>query len=253
MQTVDKNIINPEKFTCKTTRAAAQKAADAISKGKLTSLIFAVLVSVLWIVHHLDHKLEGIDSVSSSACDNAICKKRMKNGSSICAKCYANTQQKLEKGLKEHNILNGIILKNILFPIKTLKYLPIFSKFLRIESFGDVENVTQARNYIRIIKAFPRKRCAIWSKNLAIWAEAFRLEGKPKNATYVHSSLMINQPDTDALEKFDFIDHIFTVYDREHADKVTINCGGKKCMDCIRKKKNCYFKDGSTFINEILK
>lgn len=216
----------------------------------------AELVNCLWIVHHMANKLEGIDSVSSSVHDNCFCKRWRAIKDCICAHCYAHNQQSYQTGLKEHNILNGIILRNVLIPVAAFKHLQFIFPYIRIESFGDVANVVQARNYIRIIKAFPGKRCAIWSKNLAIWAEAIKAEGKPKNTTFVASSPYMNKPIAETiLENFPFIDHIFTVYTKSFAKKnnIAINCGGRKCIECIKAKKNCYFRGGDLYINELKK
>ena len=221
---------------------------------------FYTLVNCLWVVNHTANKLEGISSISSSVHDNCLCAAKQKIKDCICKFCYAYNQQSYQTGLKEHNILNGIILRNILIPVKFFKLLRILFHYLRIESFGDVANITQCRNYIRIIKAFPEKRCAIWSKNIELYKQAFELEGgKPKNTTYVHSSHKLNIPDLINLEKYSFVDHVFTVYEKKFAkeNNIVINCGGRKCMECILKKKNCYFrvnKNNNTFyINELKK
>jgi len=213
---------------------------------------YTVLVSALWIVNHMNLKLEGICSISSSVHDNCFCKARQAIKDCICKYCYAANQQAYQTGLKEHNILNGIILRNVLIPVKYFKLLKIIFPYIRIESFGDVQNVIQARNYIRIIKAFPEKRCAIWSKNIAIWAQAFQYEGKPGNTTYVHSSSFLNKPDNIDRKKYRFVDHVFTVYTKDYIKKhnIVINCGGKKCMECIKKQINCYFRNTEFFINE---
>lgn len=217
---------------------------------------FSGLVNCIWIVNHMARKLEGISSISSSVHDNCFCKARMMLQDCICMYCYAYNQQAYQTGLKEHNIINGLVLRNVLIPVKAFKKLMIVFPYLRIESFGDVANVTQARNYIRIIKAFPEKRCAIWSKNIAIYEQAFKLEGKPRNTTYVHSSRALNKPDDIDLNRYDFVDHIFTVYTKRYIKKhnVVINCGGKKCMECIKQRKNCYFRlndrNNTLYINE---
>ena len=223
--------------------------------NKLQIAEYYVLVSCLWIVNHLSNKLEGISSISSSVHDNKLCKAWRKLKGCICAHCYAHNQQSYQTGLKEHNILNGIILRNVLIPVRFFKFLVIIFPYLRIESFGDTANVIQARNYIRIIKAFPGKRCAIWSKNIAIWEKAFSLEGKPKNTTYVHSSSYVNKPDNIDLSRYWFVDHIFTVYDKKYATEhnIIINCGGRKCIECIKKRINCYFRNNTLYINELLK
>lgn len=227
---------------------------------RLATESYIALVNCLWIVNHNANKLQGISSISSSVHDNLFCKCRQAIENCICKFCYAYNQQSYQTGLKEHNILNGIILRNILIPVPFFRLLPILFPYLRIESFGDVANVIQARNYIRIIKAFPEKRCAIWSKNIMIWKIAFSLEGKPKNTTYVHSSSELNKPDNIDRNNYRFVDHVFTVYTKEYATKhnIKINCGGRKCMECILKKINCYFrlnkKTNDTFyINELKK
>lgn len=216
---------------------------------------YTTLVSCVWIVNHNANKLQGISSVSSSVHDNCFCKARQAIHDCICKYCYAYNQQSYQTGLKEHNILNGIILRNILIPVIFFRALPILFPYLRIESFGDVCNVIQARNYIRIIKAFPEKRCAIWSKNICVWEKAFDAEGKPENTTYVHSSSKLNCPDNIDLVRFWFVDHIFTVYEKAYAKKhnVKINCGGKKCLECILKKVACYFRNTELYINELKK
>lgn len=220
-----------------------------------SAIQYYTIVSALWIVNHMDNKLEGICSISSSVHDNCFCKARQKIKDCICSHCYAAAQQSYQTGLKEHNILNGIILRNVLIPVKYFKLLRIIFPYLRIESFGDVANVTQARNYIRIIKAFPDKRCAIWSKNILIWKEAFEKEGKPKNTTFVYSSGKVNCTDTIDFEEYPFVNHIFTVFDKKYAKEhnIKINCGGKKCLECILKKINCYFRNTDIYINELLK
>lgn len=239
---------------CKNIAAVVAWIIDILGNA-CAAMNFYSIVAGLWIVNHMGNKLEGICSISSSVHDNCFCKARQKLKSCICSHCYAYNQQSYQTGLKEHNILNGIILRNILIPVDAFKALKIIFPYLRIESFGDVANVVQARNYIRIIKAFPEKRCAIWSKNIEIWAEAFRLEGKPENTTYVHSSAKVNAADKLDLNKYTFIDHIFTVYTKAYATKhnITINCGGRKCMDCITKKINCYYRNNTLYINELLK
>ena len=226
-----------------------------MAKEVYTAAQYRILVNALWIVNHMSNKLDGICSISSSVHDNCFCKARQAIKDCICKHCYAYNQQSYQTGLKEHNILNGIILRNVLIPIRFFKLLVIIFPYLRIESFGDTANVIQARNYIRIIKAFPGKRCAIWSKNIAIWKKAFELEGKPKNTTDVHSSSFVNYPDNIDLQLYWFVDHIFTVYDKKYAKEhnIIINCGGRKCMECIKKRINCYFRNNTLYVNELLK
>lgn len=246
-------------FFTKTVTSLLTIALAILNKVKHTTMDFIQLVSCLWVVNHTKDKLEGISSISSSVCDNLFCKARQNIDNCICKYCYAYNHQNYRIGLKEHNVLNGIILRNILIPVKYFKFLKILFPYLRIESFGDVANVTQARNYIRIIKAFPEKRCAIWSKNIYIWKQAFEIEGKPKNTTFVFSSSFLNKLENPDPVKYWFVDHVFTVYTKKYAkdNNIKINCGGKKCLECILAKKNCYFKcsakNDTFYINELKK
>lgn len=246
-------------FFCKNISRLVLIALSILNKVKQNTSDYLQLVSALWIVNHTANKLEGISSVSSSVHDNCFCKARQVIANCICKHCYAYNQQSYQTGLKERNILNGLILRNVLIPTKYFKLLKILFPYLRIESFGDVQNVTQARNYLRIIKAFPNKRCAIWSKNKEVYKKAIQLEGKPQNTSYVHSSLFLNKPDEINLKEYPFIDHVFTVYEKAYAKEhnIIINCGGKKCLECIKAKKNCYYKtsakNNTFFINELKK
>lgn len=246
------------KFFCKTTARVFLIVIAILSSisGRIRREKFEQLAGLVWIVNHMARKLEGISSVSTSVHDNCICARWRKIKDCICAHCYAYNQQARHTGLREHNIINGMILRNVLIPVYAFKKVLILFPYLRIESFGDVANVIQARNYLRLIKAFPDKRCAIWSKNAAIWKEAIEKEGKPRNTTFVLSSPYINKPVAETiLENFPFIDHIFTVYTKQYAIKnnIVINCGGRKCMECIKAKTNCYFRGGPLYINELKK
>ena len=153
-------------FFCKTTTIVILSVISVFSLVSVKIKDFKTLVSSLWIVNHLKNKLEGISSISSSVKDNDFCRNRRKNEKCICSHCYSENQLSYQTGLKEHNTINGIILRNILIPEKAFKILSlkILFPYLRIESFGDVANFTQACNYLRIITAFPRKKCTIFSK-----------------------------------------------------------------------------------------
>lgn len=235
---------------------------DQLSNAKKDKL-YEKLINYIWIIHHTDNnkynsKLAGINSLSTCCLDNTFCIERIKNNNSVCAHCYAATQQKIQYGLQEHNIINSLILRNIVIPAKYWKkYVnpADISKYFRIESFGDVQNKTQALNYIELIKAFSRVHFAVWTKNIGIWAFAFMESEKPKNCSFVVSSNKLNYCELYHLKTFNFIDHIFTVYDKKYIkpNDININCGGKKCMECIKRRKNCYFSDGETIINEELK
>lgn len=110
-----------------------------------------------------------------------------------------------------------------------------------------MENVTQARNYIRLAKAHPDVVFGAWSKNQPVWLDAFREEGKPDNLSFVVSSLMLNKETGILPELLPYTDHRFTVYTKDHS--TDINCGARCCLTCQR----CYKKDSDFDVREQLK
>lgn len=229
---------------------------------------FASIMKELYIVHHKDtinkkgqkrnSKLAGINSLSTSCMDNAICIARMKNSCSICSHCYSATQQSAQSGLMEHNIINGLILKNIVIPVHIWqKYFDKrnLSMFFRFESFGDVENVNVALNYINLMLAFPGVHFTAWTKNSGIWRFAFLQSCKPDNMVFIVSSDKINETREVYGNMTQYVDHVFTVFDSDYIaeNNVAINCGGRKCMDCIKAGKRCYFRNTEYHIHEQLK
>lgn len=209
---------------------------------------------MIWVTNHSkDSKMEGIQSISTACTMNPICIARMKIGLAVCAHCFSEALLKIRKPLLAHLISNTEILTTRLLTMEEAALVPITSIIGRIESFGDVQNVTQAINFIRIIKAHPHQNFGIWSKNINIWAQAFEKEGKPKNCTYVHSSLYLDTPDF-ILPRFrKWVDHVFTVWNKKTYDKLwrghPSECAGIKCMTCLK----CYKKGGQYYINERLR
>lgn len=228
---------------------------------ELTEIEYSFLVSCVWIVEHHNtekskSKLDGIKSISTCCLDNDFCLFRMNDCNSICHDCYAGTQQERQHGLQEHNIVNGIILRNVAIPAKYWKQLALFNEsFARIESFGDVANETQTENYIEIMRAFENTTFAAWTKNVVIWFNALEKAGKPENMVFVVSSCHKNVVINLAEKYAKYVDHVFTVYEKECIIKnnIGINCGGRACKECIAAKKNCYFRNTEYHIREELK
>lgn len=225
--------------------------------------IYQLLIKYLHICHHVstserNSKLDGINSLSTSVMDNLFCAEHLKNPEYICCHCYANAQQHYQNGVAERSIINGVILRNVIIPVSAWKKFinpADVLKFFRFEAFGDVQNKTQAINYINFCKAFPRTRFAVWTKNPGIFHFVLLEVDKPKNLSIIVSSFRLNKQDLFFAENHKWIDHIFTVYEKKFAKKnnIPINCGGHKCMECIKKHKACYFRNSEQTINELLK
>lgn len=196
-------------------------------------------------------KLDGLISISTSKDMNKLCKARALVEGGVCSRCYVNHFMfpSVEKNLTANYEL---LHERVFSPEEwesglNIGYVP--SGLARIESFGDVDSIIQAANYINIIRAFPGLQWGIWSKSLHIWMKAFEQYGKPDNCTFVYSSFLLNRYSTIPTEYMKYIDHLFTVYDKQHVMSADINCGGRSCKEC----RLCYRKDSVFHIHEQLK
>lgn len=195
-------------------------------------------------------KMEGLQSLSTSVALNPHCIKRQSNGNSICSKCFAAVLAKRYQGLNKCLSSNTEILTASVLPFEVLPLIPV--KYFRFEAFGDIINANQIINYFNIARKNPDTLCALWTKNPHIVARAIAAgHEKPANLQIVLSSPLINRPIKST--KYDFIDKIFTVYDKEGAKAVNINCGARSCLACGR----CYRPNPAgvavQYVNELLK
>lgn len=205
------------------------------------------------MIHITTHsgKLEGLHSISTSAAMNTYCTTRDKIDGSICNKCYAETYLKLRKNLRTRLEANT---KELTERYISASELPIINdKYFRLESFGDIQNVTQVENYFNIAIKNHGTTFALWTKNPLIVRDAIKQSGKPVNLIIIYSSPMVNRPvKLEAIQKvFWFIDKTFTVYEKSYAAEhgIKINCGGRHCIDCLK----CYKKRTTGTINELKK
>ena len=223
---------------------ATYNAITANGTDNLTHAERIALINLYGVSHHdRGGKIEGIDSCDSSCHGCTFCQ-HMREAAEhdhliICGLCYDAEQ---ETGYKSATItprhqLNLRIMANTLFEVDELATLST-RQIIRINSSGDLENVTHARNMIRIAKAKPWARVAIWTKNIPAIESALAEEGKPINLIIVVSSPRINHP----IRRPAWADYTFTVYDADHIDAAiaagAMPCNGTKCKICGYK---CYF------------
>lgn len=199
------------------------------------------------ISDYMGGKMENVPSISTSCEENPICIARMKAGDSICAHCFADVTVRRYTELGKNCAANYDLLTNEVLPVEMLPRFKPEVSIARIESFGDIGNITQAVNYINMIKANPHVTFAWWTKNAWLVNDAIDLVGKPKNVILVESSEKLNvQKEISAN-----FDKVFTVYDQAHitSEGVKINCGARGCDTCRR----CYSKRTGSVVNEKLK
>ena len=201
------------------------------------------LLSIYHPAYHDSGKIEGITSFDSTATNCDFCKMMRElaknNPLHICGYCYDFAQEHSFKGVNVLNrhTLNMIIMSTVEFTIEELRLLNV-TYINRINSSGDVPNVTYARNMIKICFAFPCVKFGFWSKNTVPVIAACDELGKPENVTLIQSSYIIGKP----AKLAKYFDLVFTVYlTREETENALANgsneCNGKKCKECGYK---CY-------------
>jgi hypothetical protein len=204
----------------------------------------------IWMTNH-EGKMKGINSIGTTCVDNPFCIERRKNGDSVCSKCYAETYMKMRKSLKQRLSDNAVILTTRL--LEGVEIPVTNSNIFRFESFGDLYNITHLANYLLICERNPYTKFGLWTKNIHILDEAFNKNGmyRPDNLSIVVSSPMLNKEVDLDKEKYWFVDHIFTVYDKRFIEDndVDINCGSKECLRC----QQCYHRNTEFYIREKLK
>lgn len=233
--------------TRKATAAAANKMATGLYKSK-----FAINASPVYISDNMSGKMSGFPSISTSVLKNKICQQRCKNANSICAHCFAVATVSRYTALEKHLEENTVVLTESVIDSEKLPKISFAVAMCRLESFGDLNNVTQVINYFNICRKNPHVHFALWSKNpfLIGLAIAAGYE-KPDNLNIIYSSPILNKPELDIMTKYPFIDKVFTVYDKKTiaSEKININCGAKSCAGCGL----CYFDKTVKVISEQLK
>ena len=182
----------------------------------------------------------------------------------ICGSCYSFAMQKRYSALAAKLASNAELLANVELTAEDVPF--INQAMFRFESFGDLLNARHAANLFTIAAENPHCTFTLWTKNPQFIREAIAAGAvKPANLIIILSSLFINvnaldvwNMKEDAPQKIDdFVDKVFTVYDKAHADAVTINCGGRKCAECRRcyrrENADAMMRDGVEIINELLK
>lgn len=214
-------------------------------------------MSELYISSGLRGKMENMVVITASCLENEFCKKSKQDPLSICSKCYAQRSLSYMKNARDTYAENGRILSQSVIPFSELPKLNVL--FCRFESHGDLINLTHLQNYINIAKKNPRVRFTIWTKRIDIVKQYFEAGGEVvENFKWIFSSVLINQgmikPIIEMIKSWGIDYQIFTVYTKEFAEanKISINCGDRKCFDCLK----CYSKTQSEEdrnINELLK
>lgn len=192
-------------------------------------------------------KMESMVSFSTSNLVNTFCEKMKAIEGSICKRCFANNQLKMQPATAKKLAGNDWIKYDI---IKKKDVPFINSAYFRFEAFGELNTMQQLLNYMEIAKYNKHCNFTLFTKR----ADLLRsFEGKkPTNFLIMLSSPMIDKQ-VEVDDKLDkLINGVFTVYSKKGVEDkgVKINCGSKKCIECLL----CYKKSRKIrVINELLK
>lgn len=189
-------------------------------------------------------KMEYIPSISTDKLMNKNCQALMNsaNPDCICKYCYVDRTFKLYKDLEPVLINNTNILTNRLLTRDEVKKVSKFfsnTTIVRFESFGDLNNEIQLRNYVAIARACIHTKFALFTKHFHIVLDYFKAGMRfPENITLVLSSPFIdytlNETFVNIFKKYHKRVITFTVTkDKQNRG---INCGKRKCVEC----RNCY-------------
>lgn len=172
----------------------------------------------------------------------------------VCGYCFADNTLKRRTNMQNPLSVNTEILTS---RILCDDEIPFINRLVfRYESFGDLNNVTHAINFINIARENPHCTFAWWTKKPVLIRKAMNelgIDRLPENIVCIFSSYYVNEINTKIAEYFDFINIVFTVFDgyylEEHPD-VEITCGNRQCLGCML----CYTKhDDVVYVNELVK
>ena len=134
------------------------------------------LLSVYQISWHDSGKIEGTYSLDSSCNGCEFCAKMRaaaeKDNTIICGRCYDYKQETYRTNVKLRHSLNLRIMSSVEFTLEEMAMLPA-SLIVRINSSGDIENATHARNMVRYAITHKAAHVGFWGKNRPAIETAF--------------------------------------------------------------------------------
>lgn len=205
------------------------------------------------VSYHKDGKIEGLCSIDTSSLMNPFCVKMSATAGTVCSKCYAIRAEKYRTNLTEcYNNNNELLSSSII----NYDELPrINALYCRFNAFGEVINDIHFINLLRICKVNQRVSFSLWTKNKKVIDYVFNelKYEKPKNLKIILSSIYVNmqQMTENEIKNSKYYDKLFTVYSKDFINNhnITINCGEKKCKNCMK----CYNDDNYVIIIEKIK
>lgn len=214
---------------------------------------WTALVTDAMCTKHQDKMLNMI-SVSTSCLITCADNKMRDDPELICSACFSENQQDRQQGTREKLIRNAYLFAFHDIPEKAFMAVDLSDHdTFRLESFGDLMNATQFKNYLKLIRTHENVTFTEWTKKPWIMNAVFRTEDKPKNMIVILSAPRLNDTMTieQARSAWWFVDKVFTVYTKEYIaeNDIQINCGARECFTC----RKCYEHNDIGELREIKK
>lgn len=189
-------------------------------------------------------KMTGFQSLNVNTKTNSFCQRQQAAGVAVCERCYSQralTSYRSKAAARFE--MNQVALRHP-HPLPGNHIPWINASVFRLFSHGDVEDTNMARNVLQIVRTFPNTLFVAWSKHIAAWNEAIRLDGKPDNLRLVYSHASLDTVRDTPPAGWD---KVFNV--TRDTDHPRINCTGS-CATCM----TCYDRGNQDpFILEALK
>jgi len=201
-------------------------------------------MNAVHITKRMTGKMTGFMSINTDPLSNDFCNAMSKLDDGPCGECYSRKTMARYKNAEAAFQRNGELLKGAMLEDWQVPRLNALT--VRFSAHGELHNGTHLANLLLICRANPKTTFTLWTKRVDLVAKVLRDFDKPSNLILIRSSNQLNV--VDPLPQH--FDKTFTVYDKTHKGAEYINCGHKKCQDCM----TCYTIGNKTHdVKEILK
>jgi hypothetical protein len=189
-------------------------------------------------VSKMTGKLSGLLGINFNPLDNEFCAKQAGKEGTVCEACYSRRMLATFRKMCVAPFTENAKLMSHFIPDQELPRFPVGAT-IRFLAHGELQNATQAMNFVRIANANPASSFAIWTKRMDIFQAGVESFGPvPDNLQVIQSSPVLNKKE----DKHDFADKVFTVYTEEELmPQSDFPCVGNHCADC----EHCYAFGGA--------
>lgn len=215
--------------------------------SKPSASLLDVAAPIHITIHTEGMKMEGIVSINTSPYENDFCQAMHTQKDIVCSKCYAFKMElhyaKMRPNLIEnfYRLIQPLSEAEILSTCNQIRLLN--KKIVRLNSLGELKNVSNITNYYAICSGLPDVKFALYTKRLYLIRQ---VSEKPSNLSIIWSNPLIDSPVNKIPDGCNGVFNILS-YDYCNNNKIIPNCK-LECKSCLK----CY-SGKPVIINELLK